>query len=76
MPEPARTKASERLTSLPEDWHLRDPKPILDPVFEVALPSLARRLAQPIRDGNWETIPVTHRTDFTAPPQRDQGLER
>ena len=76
MPEAARTKASERLLSLPEDWHLRDPKRILDPVFDVTLPGLARRLAQPIRNGDWQRIPAPQRTDFTATLQHNQGLDR
>ena len=76
MPRDARLAAAERLRSLPEDWRLRDPKPVIDPTFEVDLPRLAKRLAQPINAGDWQQIPLTARTASATAPVHDRGLER
>ena len=76
MSDSARAQAANRLRSLPDDWHRHDPKPIIDPKFDIDLQDLGRRLADPLESGDWHAIPLTRRRDAPEVPKPSRGLDR
>ena len=66
-----RAEVATRLRALHDDWYLLDPKPVIEPTFNVDLRGLGPRLAPPIKAGDLKRIPVTERTGLVEPlPER------
>ena len=70
-----RLARAKRLERLPDDWHERDPKPIIEPTFDLELKRLGKAVAEAMRTGNMLVIPKARRTGQTKRSMRP-GLER
>ena len=76
MSDSARTQAASRLRSLPDDWYQHDPKPIIDPKFNVGLHALGQRLSHPFESGDWQAIPAAYRGDARDGRASEPGFQR
>ena len=72
---------ARRLRELPENWHERDPKPVIGQRYEIDLTGLAQRLAPAIEARSWHQVPAarkplpnahgqTHQRETPEQPER------